>query len=131
LSEVLDRTVLGIHRAVAGMVTAGNNVVVDHVLRERSWLVDCLNLFDGSDVAFVGVHCALPELERRESLREDRTPGRAAYHFERVHAHTLYDVECATDSKSPSECAELILSAVTAPRVSPAFDRMRARYRRS
>ncbi|MGC1193288.1 MAG: AAA family ATPase [Candidatus Dormiibacterota bacterium] len=126
LSEVLERTVRGFHRAVTGMVGAGNNVVVDHVLRERSWLIDCLNLFDGGDVVFVGVHCALPELERRERLRGDRVPGRAAYQLERVHAHTLYDVECATDTNTPSECAEPILSAVTSPSVSRAFDRMQA-----
>ncbi|MFG1911725.1 hypothetical protein [Kribbella sp. NPDC048928] len=32
---VFQRTVLGFHRAVAGMVSAGNNVVVDHILGER------------------------------------------------------------------------------------------------
>ena len=34
LTEVLERTVLGFHRAVAGMAEAGNDIVVDHVLRE-------------------------------------------------------------------------------------------------
>src|SRR5437016_4299878 len=43
---VFQRTVLGFHRAVAGMASAGNDVVVDHVLGERWRLADCLTIFD-------------------------------------------------------------------------------------
>jgi chloramphenicol 3-O phosphotransferase len=105
LADVLEKTVLGFHRVVAGMAAAGNDVVVDHVLRERHWLRDCLTVLKDHEVVFVGVHCPLGELIRREQERGDRQPGRAAYHFDRVHAHCVYDVECDTSVRSPVECA--------------------------
>lgn len=126
LASTLERTVLGFHRAVAGMASAGNNVIVDHVLRERSWLVDCLQLFAGGDVVFVAVRCSLPELERREHGRGDRIAGRAANHIDRVHASCLYDLECDTEVNAPSACAELILAFLAVPGAKRVFDRMRA-----
>lgn len=105
---VFQRTVLGFHRAVAGMVSAGNNVVVDHILGERWRLEDCLTVFDGLPVLFVGVRCALPELERRERDRGNRTIGRAAVQFPLVHQHGVYDVEVDSDRHTPAECAAQI-----------------------
>lgn len=125
LDVVLERTVLGFHRAVAGMAAAGNDIVVDHVLRERSWLLHCLTLLAPYDVVFVGVRCPLPELERRERARGDRQPGRAAYQFDRVHSHGLYDVECDTSTGPPQDCAAQISSFVRAQPTIRAFERLR------
>ncbi|HEY3556490.1 MAG TPA: AAA family ATPase [Kribbella sp.] len=105
---VFQRTVLGFHRAVAGMASAGNNVVVDHILGERWRLEDCLKVFDGLPVLFVGVRCALPELERRERERGNRGIGRAAFQFPLVHQHGVYDVEVDSDRHTPAACAARI-----------------------
>jgi chloramphenicol 3-O phosphotransferase len=105
LADVLERTVRGFHRVVAGMAAAGNDVVVDHVLRESHWLRDCLTLLKDEEVVFVGVRCPLDEVVRRERERGDRQIGRAAYHFDRVHAHGVYDVECDTSVSTPEQCA--------------------------
>ena len=102
---VFQRTVLGFHRAVAGMAAAGNDVVVDHILGERWRLEDCLAVFDELPVFFVGVRCSLPELERRERERGNRTIGRAAVQFPLVHEHGLYDVEVDSERHTPAECA--------------------------
>lgn len=102
---VFQRTVLGFHRAVAGMASAGNNVIVDHILGERWRLEDCLTVLDGVPALLVGVHCALPELERRERDRGNRTIGRAAVQFPLVHQHGVYDVEVDSDRHTPAECA--------------------------
>jgi chloramphenicol 3-O phosphotransferase len=126
LDAVLARTRRGFHRAVAGMAEAGNDIVVDHVLSERSRLLDCLSVMAGYDVVLVGLRCPLAELERRERARADRPPGLAALQFARVHAHGSYDVECDTSVYSPRECALQIkdfLARTTGPR---AFDRLRA-----
>jgi chloramphenicol 3-O phosphotransferase len=128
LEIVLERTVLGFHRAVAGMAAAGNDIVVDHVLRERSWLLDCLTLFAPYDVVFVGVRCPLLELERRERVRGDRQPGRAAYQFDRVHSHGLYDVECDTSTSTPQDCAAQITTILPRSASTRAFDRLREDY---
>ncbi|WP_328378537.1 chloramphenicol phosphotransferase CPT family protein [Streptomyces sp. NBC_01020] len=108
LQDVIDSTARGFHRAAAGMAAGGNDIVVDHVL-SRSWrLDDCLSVFAPDDVLLVGVRCPLPELERRERERGDRTPGQAAMQFAQVHAHGVYDIECDTSVLTPLECAERI-----------------------
>jgi len=40
LNVALDETRLGHLRAVAGMAKEGNNVIIDQVLSQRSWLLD-------------------------------------------------------------------------------------------
>lgn len=114
LDGVLKRTRLGFHRAVAGMAAAGNDLVVDHVLSEPWRLDDCLTVLADADVYLVGVHCSLDELERRERARGDRPPGLAAYQYERVHAHGLYDIECDSGTAGPRACAEQINARVAA-----------------
>lgn len=125
LAVVLEKTVLGFHRVVAGLADAGNDIVVDHVLRERHWLRDCLTVLRDHEVVFVGVHCPLEELNRRERERGDRRIGRAAYHFDRVHAHGVYDVECDTSVSSPLECALQIKDFLDRGRSPSAFRELR------
>jgi chloramphenicol 3-O phosphotransferase len=124
LQAEIDRTVKGFHRAVAGMASAGNNLVVD-VPMSRHWrLRDCVNLLDASRVVFVKVYCPLPELLRREAARGDRTPGLAADQYPRVHAHGIHDVECDTGRATPRACAEHIKRYLAAPRRPTAFERL-------
>lgn len=127
LAEVLRRTRAGFHRAVAGMARAGNDVVVDHVLSEPWRLRDCLEVLDGLDVVFVGVHCPPGELERRERARGDRVPGQAAAQLQSVHQHGLYDFECDTGTSSPRECALAIKEFLGRAPVPRAFETLRLR----
>jgi len=124
LEATLQRLAGGYHRAAAGMAVAGNDVVLDHVLRIRSWLRECVELFS-SDVVFVGVRCPLPELQRRELERGDRPVGKAESHYGLVHRDAVYDVEVDTSISSPRNCAEQIKAFVDAPADSRAFDRLR------
>lgn len=121
---VFQRTVLGFHRAVAGMASAGNDVVVDHIMGERWRLADCLTVFAGLPVYFVGIRCSLPELERRERERGNRTIGRAALQFPLVHQHGAYDVEVDSERQTPAECAALIRDRLYAAPPT-AFDQLR------
>ncbi|MEU9381224.1 AAA family ATPase [Streptomyces sp. NPDC048279] len=129
LQAEIDRTAMGFHRAVAGMAVAGNNVVVDHVLSQRWRLLDCLALFTAENVVLVGVHCPLPELERREQIRGDRTPGLAARQFEQVHAHGIYDIKCDTSKNTPGEIAEQIKSTLAQRPTPTAFTRLKVALR--
>ncbi|WP_260848656.1 chloramphenicol phosphotransferase CPT family protein [Streptomyces sp. SLBN-118] len=126
LHVVLRHTWMGFHRAVAGMAAAGNTVVVDHVLSEPWRLRDCLALFPPQDVVLVGVHCPLPELERREQARGDRPPGLAARQINQVHGHGTYDIECDTGSTSPLDCARQIKTFLPRRPAPTAFERLRA-----
>jgi chloramphenicol 3-O phosphotransferase len=116
----------GFHAAGAAVARAGNSVIIDDVLEDDPpWVDSVLEVLDGLEVTFVGVHCPLGELERREGLRPERREGMASLQFEPVHAQAEYDVEVDTSVLSPSECAERILEWMRGGHGSLAFERLR------
>ncbi|MFC8963497.1 AAA family ATPase [Streptomyces sp. NPDC057094] len=108
LQAEIDRTAKGFHRAVAGMAAGGNNLVVDYPLSRRWRLLDLLDLLVPEDTVLVAVRCPLPELNRREADRGDRSPGLAALQYAQVHAHGPHDIDVDTSVHTPSECARRI-----------------------
>ncbi|GAA5216186.1 chloramphenicol phosphotransferase CPT family protein [Streptomyces thinghirensis] len=128
LDAALRRTRMGFHRSIAAMAESGNDVVVDHVFSERWRLLDCLEVLRSEDVLFVGVHCQLDELARREQARGDRPAGLAEHQFDLVHSHGDYDLECDTSAASPRECAQQIKEFLPLRPTPTAFTRLRARY---
>lgn len=64
------------------------------------------------DVVYVGVHCPLDELQRREQARPDRYQGLAAFQYERVHRYSRYDVEVDTMRTTVEEGAVQIVHAM-------------------
>ena len=97
--------IAGMHRSIAALAHAGNNVIVDHVLLERGWLKECVEVLADFRVWFVGVRCPLAVVEQRERERRDRTLGQARAQFDQVHAHGEYDLEVDTSISSPMDCA--------------------------
>lgn len=128
LDTALRRTRMGFHRSIAAMAEVGNDVVVDHVLSEPWRLLDCLSVLRPEDVLFVGVHCPLDELTRREQARGDRPSGLAAHQYDLVHRHGDYDLECDTSTASPRECAERIKDFLPRLPRRTAFARLHDRY---
>jgi chloramphenicol 3-O phosphotransferase len=119
----------GFHAAGAAIARAGNLVVIDDVLeKEPPWVESLLELFDGIEVIFVGVHCPLGELERREKRRKDRREGMARLQFEQVHAQALYDINVDTSALSPEECAAKIFKRRKALQHPSAFEQLGERY---
>ena len=117
----------GFHRCIAALAAAGNALIVEHVLEYQSWLDDCVRLLAPFDVFFVGVHCPVEELERRERERGDRTIGEGRGHLEDgVHTWGPYDFEVDTSLRSPEEDARLIAAALAARPSPSAFRRMSA-----
>ena len=95
---------------------------------EPPWVESLLRLFDGLHVLFVGVHCPLADLERREKERKERKRGLARMQFDQVHSIALYDVEVDTSVLSPQECAVTILDQIREEPQSLAFDRLREKH---
>src|SRR4051794_21492395 len=123
--ELMISVMSGMHRSVAGLSMAGNNVIVDDVLAGKPFLKEGVELLADLPVLFVGVQCPLEELERRERERGDRGEGLARFQYGRVHHYGIYDVEVDTSVSSPEECAQQIASAL-AERASPnAFQRIK------
>jgi chloramphenicol 3-O phosphotransferase len=115
----------GFHRCIAALAGAGNLLIVEHVLEFQAWLDDCVRLLAPFDVFFVGVHCPLEELERRERVRGNRTLGEGRSHLlDGVHTWGVYDLEIDTSLRSPEASAEVIKAALVSRPNPSAFSRM-------
>lgn len=89
----------GFHACLTALAGAGNNLVVDHIIESAEGRAQLEKALAGLDVFFVGVHCPLPELERREAVRGDRDVGDARRDLQFVHTFGRYDIE--VDSTHP------------------------------
>lgn len=83
----------GYHGAVTAFARAGNNLILEHILDSPGWAETLKTAFAPFDVFFVGVHCALPELIKREAARGDRPTGSAERDFKTIHRNRIYDIQ--------------------------------------
>lgn len=113
----------GLHRCVPALARAGNNVIFDHIIESQAWLEDLLESLSGLDVFFVGLHCSLTELERRELQRGNRRQGDAQMDFQTVHRFASYDLELNSENALEANTTALIEAWKNRARPS-AMDRM-------
>jgi chloramphenicol 3-O phosphotransferase len=116
----------GFHRCLPAFAKVGNNLIVDHIIEHEQWMADLVRLLAPFDVFFVGVHCPLPELERRERHRGDRRVGEARTDFHSVHRFTEYDLDIDATQPNESNVARLITAWLSRSRPT-AFERMATR----
>lgn len=115
----------GFHATLPALAAAGNHLIVEHIVEQADWMARLVALLQPFDVFFVGLHCPLAELERRERARGDRRLGEARADFETTHALCTYDLEI--DATRPAaESAATILAAWRARPAPSAFQRMAA-----
>jgi len=88
----------GFHQSLAAYAHAGNNLIVEHILDTPGWHEDLITLLAPFDVFFVGVHCSLAELNRRETARGDRPAGSAEQDFHTIHKGMHYDFEVQSEA---------------------------------
>lgn len=100
------------HRAWRAIAETGLDQVIDHVILDAATRDDALAVLDGPDVLWVGVHCDVDELVRRETARGDRFPGFASGTWAQVHDGMTYDLRLDTATSSAQECAEQVLTAL-------------------
>lgn len=117
---------LGFERSLLAYVEAGNDLIVEHIMESEAWLLRLAHTLAGHDVFFVGVHCALDELERRERERGDRSIGDARRDFHRIHSYCLYDLEVDAMQDRAAN-ADTVIAAWRARTVPTAFTRLRGR----
>lgn len=117
----------GFHASVPALVGAGNNMILEHIVEDEGSLKTLVHLLAGIDVFFVGVHCSLSELERRELTRGNRSIGDARKDFAKAHAHCVYDLELDSTDELHENVETLCKAWVR--RSSPsAFQRLLSRY---
>lgn len=113
----------GYYHCLAALAQADNNLVIDYIIETPEQFQQIVRLLSPFDVFFVGVHCPLEELERREKQRGDRGIGDARRDYETVHTFSAYDFE--VDSSHPAEeNAEVIIAAWKARQRPSIFDRL-------
>jgi chloramphenicol 3-O phosphotransferase len=119
-----ERFFEGFHNSIRAFAVAGNHLIVEHIVETQVWMDRLLTLLDGLDVFFVGLHCPLDELERREVARGDRRLGEARADFAVTHGFGRYDFEC--DSTVEVDATAERVAAAWAARGQPsAFQAMR------
>ena len=117
----------GFHRSLPALASAGNDLIVEHIVETAAWMRRLVELLAPHDVFYVGVRCPLPELERREQARGDRRAGSAREDDASTHAFGEYDVEVICTGTPPEQLAADVLRAWRARRAPGAFARMAAR----
>jgi chloramphenicol 3-O phosphotransferase len=122
--EVGKTMLIGMRRAIRSLAEAGNNIIIDDIILEQTFLDDYLQVFADFDLIFVGVRCPLDVISDREAVRPGRFPGTALGHADVCHAHNDYDVNVDTGSTSPEQCAAEIHKFLVNQRPG-AFGRLR------
>ena len=100
----------GFHLSLRAYAESGNNLIVEHIIENQEWKSFLSEILKDTDLFFVGVHCPVEELERREKERGDRPLGTARKDFETIHTFNKYDLEI-DGTQSPEENVALIISS--------------------
>jgi chloramphenicol 3-O phosphotransferase len=114
----------GLHQSWRALAMAGNNLIIDHIVETEAEMDKLVRLLSGIDVFFVGLHCSLAELERREIERGNRRKGEARTDFQTVHSFTTYDLELNSELASVEENVNRLIGAWRERERPNAFDRM-------
>lgn len=112
------------HRSIAMFSDQGVNLIVDHVLHDEETITDAYKTLSDYPLYFVGVHCPVKELERREQARRDRRIGLARQQLLFVHQHNEpYDVEVDTFKNGTEKNAQVIANFIAANEATLGFSK--------
>ena len=92
-SEMRPAFFEGFHHCLPALALAGNNLLVEHIVETQEWMDRLVTLLAPFDVFYIGLHCPLEELERREIKRGDRPIGDTRNDFGIIHSFGAYDLE--------------------------------------
>jgi chloramphenicol 3-O phosphotransferase len=111
--EMRPRFFAGFHGCLPALASAGNDLILDHIIEFAAWRRELAALLEGLDVYLVGVHCDLDEIDRRERARGDRRAGEGRTHVlvDGIHTFGPYDLEVDTTSGVNAELVESIVLA--------------------
>lgn len=117
-SECRNSFFNGFHSSLKSYVDAGNNIILEHILDKDEWLTDLKSLFLNHSVLFVGVHCPLDLLVKREFERGDRPVGSAKNDYHRIHKNKVYDVEVHAEDTVEYNVGKILDAWVSKTRTS-------------
>ncbi len=98
---------LGFHRSIAAMVSAGLDLLVEHIVEEQTWADELAEVLGGCDVFWIGVHVNQEILAQWERQCGNRAIGEALYHL-RTHDFCRYNVEVDTTRPLENVAQEIV-----------------------
>ncbi len=104
-----QKVIRGMHRAIAAYAHCGNNVIVDYIKYEDSWVKDLTDSLHGIKVIWIGVTASLESIQEREKKRGSSPEGHARSHYHTVHQNINYDLMLDTDKLDPEKSADKII----------------------
>ncbi len=106
------RAMLAAHaHGAAAIARTGIGLILDEVILEDDIRAEWRSVLASVDVFWVGIHCTLDELARREIARGDRLIGQARGQVDLVHRDMDYALEIDTTSATPEQSAAIIAAA--------------------
>jgi chloramphenicol 3-O phosphotransferase len=109
-----QKVIKGMHRSIAAYAQTGNNVIVDYIQYDNTWITDLQKSLNGIKVVWVGVTASLDSIQQREKKRGTSPEGHARSHYNTVHQRITYDLMLDTDSLTPEQSAEKIIDLIKA-----------------
>ncbi len=107
-TDIRPNVFSGVRKCVPALLGAGNNVIFDHIIESQEEMDELVILLNEFNVFFVGLHCSLEELERRELARGNRRVGDAKKDLETVHTFGQYDFELNSEDDLQENATALI-----------------------
>jgi chloramphenicol 3-O phosphotransferase len=98
----------GFHASIGAYASAGNNLIIEHIIDDPLWIEPLKKQFVGHDVLFAAVHCSLDLLVERELTRGDRPLGSAKWDFENIHRERKYDIELQSEDGTEFNVAAIL-----------------------
>ena len=123
-ADVRPSVLQGFRQWWAVMAEAGNNLIIDHIVESEAEMAFLVDLLSEIDVFFVGLHCSLEELERRERARGNRRGGDARSDLAFVHRDKIYDLELDSENASVEENARVLIEGWRGRKRPSGFDQM-------
>ena len=110
MGDRAKKAYMGLVAATYALLKTGNPVIIDDVAIAGKWQVDLWKeALQGYSNLFVGVHCPLEILQKREEARGDRPLRSAQGQYEIVHQGIEYDLNVDTHKESVEEIVSKIL----------------------
>jgi chloramphenicol 3-O phosphotransferase len=110
-----QRLAAGMRAAIGAFARAGNDVLVDDVFIDPTWLDGWRTELADVELLLVGVMAPAEVLAERERARGNRIIGEARAQVDVIHRGIAYDLTVDTARQSPEECAREILAAFSPP----------------
>lgn len=125
---LLNEAMMARYKAIASYLERGMNVIADEVLWNREWLLESLYRLAPYRTYYVGLFCDDAEISRREIQRGDRYCGWARGSQIYAHKDAQYDLRLDSTSKTPEQCAQVLIDFIASNPIPGAASLMRSTF---